>query len=441
MNAGYSEPGSLAGKNQQNRPLTCLRRSLRTIGRGNAISMITVSQLTKKFKLYRSPADRLKEILFRQQFHREFTALNNVSFAVRNGEILGIVGQNGAGKSTLLKLLMGILLPDCGVINVEGRITGLLELTTGFHYECSGLQNIYLNAALRGMTRQEIDAKLDEIVAFSELGDFIDEPLKTYSNGMVMRLAFAIAIHAEPQAFVVDEALSVGDAYFQQKCMERIRSFKEKGGAIIFVSHDLNAIKVLSDQALLLDHGQVIESGDPERVINSYNFLLAKKREGHNVSLQTAAGRVMAYGNLKVEIVTVTLLNNCGSECECFTSGAPCTIQIVLKAHEDLPEATVGMLIRDKFGQDIFGTNTFYLNMPLCLERGKTCIIEYVIPELNIGPGKYTLTVAAHTRETHVHECYHWVDVIKSFEVVSNSDFIFSGLLRLRPHVTIRFAS
>jgi lipopolysaccharide transport system ATP-binding protein len=403
--------------------------------------MITVSQLTKKFKLYKSPADRLKEILFRQQFHREFTALNNVSFAVRNGEILGIVGQNGAGKSTLLKLLMGILLPDSGTVSIEGRITGLLELTTGFHYECSGLENIYLNAALRGMTRQETDAKLDEIIAFSELGEFIGEPLKTYSNGMVMRLAFAIAIHAEPRAFVVDEALSVGDAYFQQKCMERIRAFKEKGGSIIFVSHDLNAIKVLSDQAMLLDHGQVIESGDPERVINSYNFLLAKKREGDNVSLQTATGRVMAYGNLKVEIAAVKLLNEHGVECELFTSGEPCAVQIVLKSREDVPEATVGMLIRDKFGQDIFGTNTFYLNMPLRLERDKNCIVEYVIPELNIGPGKYTLTVAAHTRETHVHECYHWVDVIKSFEVVSNSDFIFSGLLRLRPHVTMRFSS
>ncbi len=258
---------------------------------------------------------------------------------------------------------------------------------------------------------------------------------------MVMRLAFAVAIHAEPQAFVVDEALSVGDAYFQQKCMERIRAFKEAGGAIIFVSHDLNAIKVLSDQAILLDHGQIIESGDPERVINSYNFLLAKKREGHNVLLQTAAGKVMAYGNLKVEIVAVALLNGQGAACDVFTSGEPCAVQIVLKAREDVPEATVGMLIRDKFGQDIFGTNTFYLNMPLCLEREKSCVVKYVIPELNIGPGKYTLTIAAHTRETHVHECFHWVDVIKSFEVVAGSDFMFSGLLRLKPQVTVHGAS
>jgi lipopolysaccharide transport system ATP-binding protein len=159
--------------------------------------MIAVEHLTKKFKLYKSPADRLKEIILHRSYHREFTALNDVSFTVRSGEILGIVGQNGAGKSTLLKLLMGILLPDGGTIGIEGRITGLLELTTGFNYEFSGVQNIYHNAALRGMTRREADAKLGQIVAFSELGDFIQEPIKTYSSGMVMRLAFSIAIHAE----------------------------------------------------------------------------------------------------------------------------------------------------------------------------------------------------------------------------------------------------
>ena len=400
--------------------------------------MIAIEHLTKTFKLYQSPADRLKEIILHRSYHRAFTALNDVSFTVRSGEILGIVGQNGAGKSTLLKLLMGILLPDGGTIGIDGRITGLLELTTGFNYEFSGVQNVYLNAALRGMTRREADEKFEQIVAFSELGDFIQEPIKTYSSGMVMRLAFSIAIHAEPQAFVVDEALSVGDAYFQQKCMKRIMEFKEKGGAIVFVSHDLNAIKLLSDKALLMDHGQVIASGDPDSVINSYNFLLAKKSEGQEIVVRTTSNKVMAYGNFKVEITGVKMLNANGQDCDLFTSGEKCIIRVLLHAHENTREITVGILIRDKFGQDVFGTNTHYLNVPLNLESGETCAVEYDISELNIGPGKYTLTVAAHTLDTHIHECYHWADVVKSFEVVANRAFIFSGLLRLKPEVRVQ---
>jgi lipopolysaccharide transport system ATP-binding protein len=400
--------------------------------------MIAAEHLTKTFKLYQSPADRLKEIILHRSYHRAFTALHDVCFTVRSGEILGIVGQNGAGKSTLLKLLMGILLPDGGKIDIAGRITGLLELTTGFNVEFSGIQNVYLNASLRGMTRRETDEKFEQIVAFSELGDFIQEPIKTYSSGMVMRLAFSIAIHAEPQAFVVDEALSVGDAYFQQKCLKRIMEFKEKGGAIVFVSHDLNAIKLLSDKALLLDHGQAIETGDPDSVINSYNFLLAKKSEGQEIIVRTTSNKVMAYGNFKVEITGVKMLNANGQDCDLFTSGEKCIIRVLLHAHENTREITVGILIRDKFGQDVFGTNTHYLNVPLNLESGETCAVEYDISELNIGPGKYTLTVAAHTLDTHIHECYHWADVVKSFEVVANRAFIFSGLLRLKPEVRVQ---
>jgi len=238
--------------------------------------MIRVEHLTKTFKLYHSPADRLKEILLGRRYYREFTALQDVSFTVAAGETLGIVGQNGAGKSTLLKLLMGILIPDNGEIAIDGKISGLLELTIGFNSEFTGIQNIYMNGTLRGMSKKEIDAKCEKIVAFSELDDFIDEPIKTYSSGMVMRLAFATAIHDDPQAFVVDEALSVGDAYFQQKCTRKIMEFKEKGVSIIFVSHDLNSVKLLSDKALLLDHGQIVDEGEPAKVISTYNYLLAK---------------------------------------------------------------------------------------------------------------------------------------------------------------------
>ncbi len=403
--------------------------------------MIKVSHLSKTFKLYNSPADRLKEIVIRRKYSQEFKALNDISFEVADGKTLGIIGQNGAGKSTLLKILTGILLPDSGKIEIEGRITGLLELGTGFNPEFSGLENILLNGTLLGMTKDDISDKLSRIIDFTELGHFIDRPLKTYSSGMVMRLAFSVAIHAEPKAFVVDEALSVGDAYFQQKCMQRIKEFKEQGGSIILVSHDMNAVKVLCDTALLLDHGSAVEYGDPDQVIATYNFLLAKKSERQEIRIQTyGPNQAQVYGNFKAEICDVRLIDAQGSDAECFVTGSPCKILIDLKANELVDDLSVGILIRDRFGQDIFGTNTYYQKLPLRMRPGENCRIRYSIEELNIGPGKYTLTVAAHKSEAHVLDCYQWNDMVKSFEILGTADFKFIGLSRLKPHVDIEIS-
>jgi len=399
--------------------------------------MIKVQNISKSFKLYQTPADRLKEIVLRRSFHRRFNALNGVSFDVREGETLGIVGQNGAGKTTLLKVLTGVLLPDSGVIHLDGRITGLLELGTGFNSEFTGLQNIYLNGTLLGMTKEEIDEKLEVIMAFSELGDFVHEPIKTYSSGMHMRLAFSVAIHADPQAFVVDEALSVGDAYFQQKCMKKIREFKGQGGSIVFVSHDLNAVKVLCDKALLLDYGSVIEEGKPDKVINTYNFLLARKAKGEEICLTDTSEAGKSYGNLKIEIVDAKMLNGYGQESQVFVSGEKCTVTISLKANETVNHVSVGILIRDRFGQEIFGTNTFHLNSPIALRGGERCRVRYVIDEFNLGPGKFTLSAAAHRDDRHIGECYQWIDGIRAFEVVGNKDFHFEGILRLKPDVQV----
>jgi lipopolysaccharide transport system ATP-binding protein len=229
----------------------------------------------------------------------------------------------------------------------------------------------------------------------------------------------------------------VGDAYFQQKCIKRIKDFKIKGGAIIFVSHDLNAIKILSDRALLLDHGQVVAAGEPDSVINTYNFLLARKSEGQELIVRAAADKGSSYGNFKVEITEVKLLNAGGQDSELFISGQQCIIQAFLRAQQEVPEITVGILIRDRFGQDIFGTNSYYLNMPLSLVSGKTYMVQYRIDELNIGSGTYTVTVAAHTQETHLDECYHWADRIRHFEIVGNQDFQFVGISRLKPVIEV----
>ena len=400
--------------------------------------MVKVDAVCKTFKLYNSPADRLKEIITRRSYSQEYRALQGVSFEVDRGSTLGVIGQNGAGKSTLLKILTGILLADSGKIEVEGKIAGLLELGTGFNFELSGWQNIFLNGTLLGMSKDEITVKLDRIIEFTELSDFIHRPLKTYSSGMIMRLAFAIAIHAEPNAFVIDEALSVGDAYFQQKCMNAIRQFKKIGGSIILVSHDLNSVKVLCDRVLLLDHGIVIENGNPEEVVRTYNFLLAKKSKGEEIKIQTADGtNRKSYGNFNVQIEDVRIINRDAVPADSFTSGEACNISINLYAKENTDDLTVGILIRDRFGQDIFGTNTHHLKLPMRMKKDQSYTVNYSIPELNIGPGKYTLSVAAHSGATHINTCYQWIDAIKSFQVLSDADCFFTGISRLKPEVHV----
>jgi lipopolysaccharide transport system ATP-binding protein len=398
--------------------------------------MIDIAHISKSFRLYHSPADRLREILYRRKFHRVYDALKDISFTVQSGEALGVIGQNGAGKSTLLKLMMGILLPDAGHVAISGRITGLLELTTGFNPEYTGLQNIYLNGILRGMTKAELDEKRDAIIAFSELGDFMYDPLKTYSTGMSMRLAFSIAIHADPLAFVVDEALSVGDAYFQQKCTDRIKSFKSNGGSLVLVSHDMNTVKLLCDKVVLIEQGEILEEGKPETVINAYNYLLARKSAGTAILQRPKSEKGSSYGNFAVEILSVSLLNEHDRDSGTVVSGKKCSIEITLKAHEQVDSLTVGILIRDKFGQDIFGTNTHHLKIPFGIGAHTSRGLRFSFDEFNIGSGNYTLTVAAHTDDVHLHSCYHWVDMIRTFEVIGNTEFYCIGLVRLKPTVT-----
>ena len=398
--------------------------------------MISADHVTKVFKFYKKPSDRLKEIVLRRPFHNSFCAVNDVSFQVSPGETLGIVGENGAGKSTILKLLTGILIPDTGSVTISGKITGLLELGTGFNPEFSGIDNIFHNAAYLGLTRREIKERLERIIEFTELKSFIQEPLKTYSSGMVMRLAFSVAIHAEPQAFVVDEALSVGDAYFQQKCMKKIKSFKQNGGSIVFVSHDMNAVKILCDRALLLEQGRVIEAGEPEVVINAYNFLIAGRSKDNEVEYipnPTGTG----YGNRKVIIDQVHLLDEHRRPVSVIISGRPLEIALDLTAASTMDNITIGIMIRDTFGRDIFGTNSYHLKKSVAINGQGTTRVAYAFDQFNLGPGKYTITVAAHAGPSHVDECFHWLDRGAAFEVVAGEGPVFAGLVRLEPQLKV----
>lgn len=395
--------------------------------------MIRVEGLNKSFRLYRQPSDRLIEILTRRPRHQVHAALRDISFDVAQGESLGIIGRNGAGKSTLLKLLTGVLLPDGGSIHIDGRVTGLLELGTGFNLELSGLQNLRNNAMLLGMTPDEIEARREEILAFSELGRFIEEPMKTYSSGMIMRLAFAIAVHAEPTLFLVDEALAVGDAHFQQKCMRRIRAFREQGGSILFVSHDLNAVKMLCDRTMLLEGGRVMEIGNPEAVVNRYNFLIARLEEHARITPE--ADGPSAYGSGEV-LITQVSVEGAGSGTAHLSSGEEAVIQVWLESHADLEDVTVGILLRDRYGQDIFGTNSRLMGVPIGLRRGARLRVDYRL-RMDIGVGKYTVTAAVHADETHVLGCYHWCDQVATFEVAGILGDRFTGVCRLRPDLQV----
>ncbi|MGF1526011.1 MAG: ABC transporter ATP-binding protein [Candidatus Competibacterales bacterium] len=395
--------------------------------------IVRAVDLHKQFRLYKRPADRLWELLGGGCRHRVYQALAGVDFALAPGETLGVIGPNGAGKSTLLKLLTGVLLPDRGRIEVTGRVTGLLELGTGFDMAQSGWANIAINGLLLGMTPAEIQRRREAIVEFAELGGYIQEPLRTYSSGMVMRLGFAVAIHAEPQCFLVDEALAVGDAHFQQKCLRRLKQFRAAGGAVILVSHDLNAVKLLCDRALLLCDGKVRAQGDPEVVVNDYNALVAELNDQEGQMLTQAESR--GYGTLTVAITAVAVVGE-RSGAAVVGAGEITTIAVTVAAQGAVDDVVVGMLIRDRFGQDVFGINSYHLGQPIALAAGQVLTAHFSLA-MDLGPGKYTLTAAVHRGENHVDHCYHWQDHAATFEVVGYSGPVFAGLCRLHPTLTL----
>ncbi|WP_434986232.1 ABC transporter ATP-binding protein [Vreelandella zhaodongensis] len=387
--------------------------------------MIVVKNLHKSFKLFASPRERLKEALTGKSHHSQHIALEGVSFEVASGEVLGVLGRNGAGKSTLLKLLTGVMMPDEGTLQIDGRVTGLLELGTGFNPELSGIDNITINALMLGMSHADIDRHRDAIIDFCELGEYIHEPLRTYSSGMVMRLGFAIAIHADPACFLVDEALSVGDGYFQQKCIKRIRQFKQEGGAILFVSHDLNAVKVLCDRAIVLEGGRLIHDGDPEGAVNQYNRIMAEQAEGDDLR----DGEAGAFGTQEV-VVTHCQLQGQDSQSPMIASGEILEVQLHLKANATLEEIALGVLLRDRYGQDIFGQNTHQHKQTLSMREGEERVVIVRI-KADIAPGKYTLSAALHSSDHHLDDCYWWHDSLKTFEVAGYRYSKFSGFCRL----------
>lgn len=391
----------------------------------------------KRFRVYDRPLDRLKEWLTPKgvSYHWAYWALRDISFEVERGASLGIIGANGAGKSTLLKILCGTLCPTHGAVAIHGRITGLLELGCGFHPEFTGRQNIYLNARLLGLSDAEIEEKLPAIMAFAEIDDFIDHPLRIYSTGMALRLGFSVAANIDPDILIIDEALAVGDAYFQQKCIKHLRAFREKGGTLLFVSHDPGAVKLLCDRAILLYEGRVLSDGAPDDVLDDYNAIIARNVTDHTLKRIEESSRKrhaapMRAGSFDAVIRAIDITTN-GVETRSVVAGEDLRITVSLIALSDIPAPAIGIMIRDRLGYDIFGTNTHRMKHEIAaLRAGEEVQIHFALPG-HLSPGDYTITAAAHTGDDHLEECFDWADKFIAFHVLPGREQYSDGILRM----------
>jgi lipopolysaccharide transport system ATP-binding protein len=399
------------------------------------MTVMAVEGVSKAFREYSSEWKRFGRWLglpFRPA--EEHRVLQNVSFTLGSGEAIGIVGQNGSGKSTLLKIITGTLLPTEGQVAVHGRVAALLELGMGFNPDLTGRQNAYHAAGLMGFTEADIDAVIGDIEAFAEVGEYFDEPVRTYSSGMQMRVAFSVATAYRPEILIVDEALSVGDAYFQHKCFDRIRAFQSEGTSLLLVSHDPSAIQGLCDRAILLDKGEVVRNGDPEAVMDFYNALIADQENARVEQTENDQGRTETRsGNYQAVIKRVFLLNEAGEVIEYARTGERVTLVIRGEVQMSLPELTAGYMLRDLLGQSVFGINTYLLGASTTqLEPGEQVEFRFTFSAA-LGEGSYAVTVALHAAESHVVANYDWWDNALVFNVVNADHPQFEGVAWLPP--------
>lgn len=395
---------------------------------------ISVRGLGKRYRIWARRSDKVLDWLSggRRATHRDAWAVRDVSFEVAPGEALGIIGMNGAGKSTLLRMLAGTTVPSTGTFEAGGRIAALLELGLGMHPEFDGWQNASLSCQLMGLDRATIRRALPEIREFSELGEHMDRPVRTYSTGMQVRLAFAVATCVRPDLLVVDEALSVGDAYFQHKSVARIREFREQGTTLLFVTHDPGAVKALCDRAILLDGGRVLRDGRPDAVFDYYNALIARKEAGALIEqAEDSAGTRTRSGSGEARIVSVDVLDADGESRRAFRTGETARIHCTFQTLRDMPRPTLGVLLRDRLGNDVFGTNTFALGVPVVpCDAGEKNWAEFRL-SLLLGIGTYSVSVALHTAATHVESNFDWWDRAIVLQVVRGDGPEFTGVAAL----------
>lgn len=402
---------------------------------------ITITNLGKAYKQYPTRWSRLAEWLtpVNKPRHQLKWVLQDINITVNPGEALGIIGINGAGKSTLLKMITGTTQPTTGSVNITGRVAALLELGMGFHPDFTGRQNVYMAGQLLGMSVEEIAGLMPEIEAFAEIGDYIDQPVRVYSSGMQMRVAFSVATARRPDVLIVDEALSVGDAYFQHKSFDRIREFRKQGTTLLIVSHDKGAIQSICDRAILLDSGRVIKEGEPEEVMDFYNALIAVRENSTVVQKKTENGRVQTTsGTNEAVVVEILLLNESGIAVEMVNVGETVTLCIKVQTNAPVPRLVLGYLIKDRLGQPMYGTNTHHTNIPLHdMQAGDLAEYRFTFP-INLGPGDYSIATALTDSDTHLSNNYEWRDLALLFTVVNINQTAFAGCVWLKPSTSVQ---
>lgn len=445
---------------------------------------IRVQSLSKCYQIYDAPRDRLKQFVVPRvqrllgrppkQYFREFWALKDVSFEVKKGETVGIIGRNGSGKSTLLQLICGTLAPTNGSVETKGRIAALLELGSGFNPEFTGRENVYMNASILGLSEAEIDAKYDEILAFADIGEFIDRPVKQYSSGMYVRLAFAVIAHVNADILVIDEALSVGDAFFVQKCMRFLRQFMETG-TVLFVSHDTGAILNLCQTAVWLHNGAIAAVGTPKEITESYLHKLYEAQQGESINprrqtrarngseptngsmrkqtrdmrldfinqtkfrndieLFTFSPEAGSFGLGGVSIINVQLMDSAATPLSCVVGGEEVSLIISCLANNDIFSPIVGFSLKDRLGQTLIGDNTYlsYASDPLKVKKGEYFQVTFTfsMPILPVGEYSFGAAVAEGTQQDHVQ--HHWIH--DALIVRSVTSFVASGLVGIPMHI------
>ncbi len=359
---------------------------------------------------------------------QEKWVIRNISFRVDHGEAVAIIGQNGAGKSTLLKMITGTTRPNEGRISIDGRVSALLELGLGFNPELSGRENVLHVAGMRGISYEQAQALVPQIEAFAEIGEYFDQPVRTYSSGMQMRVAFSVATAVRPDILIVDEALSVGDSYFVHKSFQRIKEFREAGTTLLFVSHDPGAVRILCDRAILLDSGKLVMEGNPSEVLDYYNALVAE-REGVSVKVdRTSEGKAITEsGSGEAHIIDIALLDDSGAPIEIARVGQSVRLRLRARSQQAINSLVFGYMIRDRLGQSIFGTNTHHTDQVLKnISSNELLEFEAAFP-LQLGPGSYSVSIALHADETHISKNYLWRDLALVFNVVNLEQPMFVG--------------
>jgi ABC-type polysaccharide/polyol phosphate transport system ATPase subunit len=427
---------------------------------------LRVEGVAKQYRIYERPADRLKETLTRGRWkwHREFWALKGVSFEIERGTTTGIVGPNGSGKSTLLQIIAGTLDPTHGRVWVAGRVAALLELGAGFNPEFTGVENVYLNAALHGFSKAETARRLPQIERFAEISDFIRQPVKTYSSGMYVRLAFAIAVNADPDILIVDEALSVGDTIFQHRCVRRIKEMQARGTTVLFVSHEPTLVRALCQRAILLYQGEALADGTPTDVLNRYQRLImareaayttgtqgttdtdeaqqdaqAESKRAHD-AMERADDEARAplqcqyrHGDGRAEVVGVELLGADDEPVELVESGAPVRLRMRFRFHADVERPVCGFMIRNRHGINVYGTNTEQRNQPLAAARRGDVLEATFAFDCWLGQEHYFVSVAVHSPDG---AAYDWLDGVLFFRVACPVEM--EGIANLDARVTTR---